>query len=448
MKKTPLHIAIIEEQIEVASDLIVKGADVNAKDSNKSTPLHLAIEMRNINLIKQLIEAGADISFEDSYYMTPLKLAITSRSVNVLKLLLDAGVDVNARDSDDFSPLYWAALYGNSSIVKLLLDAGASVNPRNKSTKNTPLHNAVDTENVHIVKLLLGAGANVNAIGDKGFTPLRQAISLENLNISKVLLQACADPNLTDDKGNTPLDVAVEFLNVDILNLLVDAGANVNKFNTLGETPVQALVKNLELKRPRQENNLIKKMIECTEVNLIDEKRKNVLSKILELDLSPRAREYFKKIIIRRIATLEALNIELDSGLLFTIHSSTIRNNYFTMCVKELEVAKRTLLRLRHKNRWVTFFDFLVKDEYKLLKHEKYEDLEKDTSKDIKKFLVYGATMQINIRNGFRGLELFNNAKNFLSFHLPIFRDNLHCTRIIEDILDVINEQGWEMLSE
>jgi ankyrin repeat protein len=70
---TPLHIAAVRNNSNLALVLIKNGADVNAKDNNGATPLHDALEHNNFkeSVLKVLIEAGADLNAKDIFGMTP-----------------------------------------------------------------------------------------------------------------------------------------------------------------------------------------------------------------------------------------------------------------------------------------------------------------------------------------------------------------------------------------
>ena len=71
---TPLHIAILSDQREVARFLIDKGANINApaKDEHGGTPLHWAAVLGRVELARQLIIAEANVNARDKNGYTPL----------------------------------------------------------------------------------------------------------------------------------------------------------------------------------------------------------------------------------------------------------------------------------------------------------------------------------------------------------------------------------------
>ena len=57
--RTPLHIAVNHDKLDVVKYLLSEGANVHAKDKNGETPLHLAIKNNNYEIVNILIETGA-----------------------------------------------------------------------------------------------------------------------------------------------------------------------------------------------------------------------------------------------------------------------------------------------------------------------------------------------------------------------------------------------------
>ncbi|KAH7200630.1 ankyrin repeat-containing domain protein [Fusarium oxysporum] len=58
--QTPLHIAVLTRQTEIAGELISHGADINAEDGRSCTSLRLAIHQKSPDLINLLLKHSAD----------------------------------------------------------------------------------------------------------------------------------------------------------------------------------------------------------------------------------------------------------------------------------------------------------------------------------------------------------------------------------------------------
>ena len=71
---TPLHMAVLSDQHDVARFLIDKGANINvpAKDEYGGTPLHWAAILGRVEMARQLIDAGANVNSRDKNGYTPL----------------------------------------------------------------------------------------------------------------------------------------------------------------------------------------------------------------------------------------------------------------------------------------------------------------------------------------------------------------------------------------
>jgi len=93
---TALHyVCEFDSTINIANELIIKGADVNAKDESGNTPLLYALSWD---------ENGFDVA----------------------RLLIENGADVNAKDKEGNTPLYYAKQNENGAeIVEYLLENGA-----------------------------------------------------------------------------------------------------------------------------------------------------------------------------------------------------------------------------------------------------------------------------------------------------------------------------------
>ena len=72
---TPLHVAVANQNLELAKFLLDHGADVNARDAEARTPLHFAVDRRDFDLMRLLLDAKADPDARSAAGESPLAIA-------------------------------------------------------------------------------------------------------------------------------------------------------------------------------------------------------------------------------------------------------------------------------------------------------------------------------------------------------------------------------------
>ena len=177
----PLHDASRKGDAVEVKRLLAAGADANAKDRNTGArPLHEASGEGHAEVVKVLLDARkfliikrADVNAKNNNGETPLHWASNRGHAGVAKLLLEAGAGVDARDNDGFTPLHYASAGdydsadSHAGVVKLLLEAGADVTAKTNIDDSafgfTPLQlarfaEASGSDRAEVVKLLKAAG--------------------------------------------------------------------------------------------------------------------------------------------------------------------------------------------------------------------------------------------------------------------------------------------------
>lgn len=199
---TPLHIAAEENNIELVSWLLERGASARKIDLKGLTALdraalaahsrdqsaqrfpavarlllargadftiNSAVALGNEARIRELIQAAPDLLRQIGSGGGLLTLAVNHGQVEALRLLLDLGADVDERivlqtveepTPSWGMPLWHAAMAGNLDITKLLLDRGADPNA-NVYASGWPLRNAWVNHHDAVKQLLLERGAKV-----------------------------------------------------------------------------------------------------------------------------------------------------------------------------------------------------------------------------------------------------------------------------------------------
>src|SRR5690554_563205 len=194
---TPLLYAARENCIACVDVLLANGADIDLPDPDGVSPLLLAIMNANWDLAKRLIEAGANVNQWDIFGQAPLFAAVglytradggrasidppnETKGIEVLRMLLERGADpnmqlffrpANVRGSTNTrgsTPLIRAANNGDLELVKLLLEHGADATVY-MADRQTPIHavlagRAPEPRALELIKILHDAGTDVNVI--------------------------------------------------------------------------------------------------------------------------------------------------------------------------------------------------------------------------------------------------------------------------------------------
>lgn len=108
----------------ITQQLIKAGVELDHEEDGL-TPLITSITQNDMEVLSQLIAAGADVNKEMKNGITPLILAISMPNEAALDQLIAARVDVSAMNKNGHNALAYAAVNGNSAMVEKLLSAGA-----------------------------------------------------------------------------------------------------------------------------------------------------------------------------------------------------------------------------------------------------------------------------------------------------------------------------------
>jgi len=218
---TPLIIAVINNHMQLAIELIARGANPNIVDFYGRTPLIAAVDMRNLDHARTYADPKPDA-------VAPL---------DVISALLAHGADPNLQtqktpvrgffqgdmswvSSDGQTPFLRAGLSGDVTVMKMLLEHGA--NPNISTKEGTTVLMTVaginwvtlqtfsrsDAEYLEAAKLCLDHGADVNAVNAEGFTAMHGAANRGFDAMVRLLASHGAKLDVKDKQGRTPMTFA------------------------------------------------------------------------------------------------------------------------------------------------------------------------------------------------------------------------------------------------
>ncbi|XP_044022906.1 kinase D-interacting substrate of 220 kDa B isoform X5 [Siniperca chuatsi] len=233
--QTPLMVAAEQGNLEIAQELIRRGANVNLDDVDCWTALISAAKEGHIEVVRELLENNANLEHRDMGGWTALMWAAYKGRTDVAQLLLEKGANPNITGQYSVYPIIWAAGRGHAEIVHLLLQHGAKVNCSDKYG-TTPLIWAARKGHYDSVMHLLANGADVDQEGANSMTALIVAVKGGYTEVVKELLKRNPNVNMTDKDGNTALAIAAKEGHTEIVQDLLDAGTYVNILDRSGET--------------------------------------------------------------------------------------------------------------------------------------------------------------------------------------------------------------------
>lgn len=111
---------------DVLSDLIQRGADLEAKDVDGYTALMYACNGAQMRAVEVLLDAGADVNARDKQNSTPTMFAAQHGHTDIVKRLVEHGGDLDARGEHGLSALGFARQNGHDETARLLEQAGAA----------------------------------------------------------------------------------------------------------------------------------------------------------------------------------------------------------------------------------------------------------------------------------------------------------------------------------
>ncbi len=180
--------AITKNNAEIVKLVLeTKDIDANQKNNFGLSPLQLASIVRNYEIAALLIEKGADVNKKNKNNVEALLYSISEGVNNKLSILLiEKGATVDTENQSGALVLKKAADYGNVEIAKLLLEKGAKVGVATWAGM-TPLTGAASNGHVEMVKLLLQHGSGESLDGKNLEYALKEARKQKHSEIIALL---------------------------------------------------------------------------------------------------------------------------------------------------------------------------------------------------------------------------------------------------------------------
>lgn len=239
--RSALHLAVRGWDHDSALQLLLAGADPNARDAGGRTPLFDAATRRGeMGMLpaELLALAGADPNTAAGDGSTPLAVAAATGNVEVAEFLIWLGADPDPGDIDAARrPLALARAAGHTNVAGLIESAictpPITLCPRSRAIPpfvQRAFVRAARQGDFRRLEDLLAAGADIDGRDASGETALLRAVLSMQPDVVSFLLLLGADPNIPDNGGVTPLSATTAWYGVfaeRMRSSLLLAGADV-----------------------------------------------------------------------------------------------------------------------------------------------------------------------------------------------------------------------------
>jgi len=119
------------EALALVKDLILRGANIDAKDKHPTTLptlLHKMCHERNAGMVQLLLSHGADVNAVSTYGETAVHIVAARGFADILELLINNGGNIRAKTNAGWTPLHEACWQGRVAAARVLFEAGADPN--------------------------------------------------------------------------------------------------------------------------------------------------------------------------------------------------------------------------------------------------------------------------------------------------------------------------------
>lgn len=234
---------IINNYADIIRTFIDQGQDPNVATDTEDTILHIVCYANNAELAKYLIGKNADINHLDEEYVSPLEM------FNPAALIETLGELTEEQKTNALVRVFNTIQYRGKNIsekskfIQALINSGADKNAT--LSRKTAMHLACESGELGLVEYLIGQGANLNSLNEFGRSPLNLAIKHGHFVCANALLAAGAPIQYKyDEKDVIIFQQLLEKISENIskgqelIQTFIELGADCNQTIKFNITPL------------------------------------------------------------------------------------------------------------------------------------------------------------------------------------------------------------------
>jgi ankyrin repeat protein len=224
---TALISAVKNGHPEIVQLLLAKGADPNIQEDGglKATALMQAASSNNVSITSNLINRGANVDATDVNGDTAINWATFNGNVDVMKLLVQNGVDLEIKSKHGMPVDVAFRLWHADSVAEVFKEAGFGDRLAKEEMK---LILAIENEDIQSIKRILSKGTSPNMVDELGSPLLHLASEKGNQKVVELLFAEGADLNKLNRVGQSALAIAARFGHLYLVQYFLDKGAAPN----------------------------------------------------------------------------------------------------------------------------------------------------------------------------------------------------------------------------
>lgn len=228
--RTALHNAVSHSKNNIVIEKLASLYTMYSQfDKHGDTPLHIAILKQNIDIVKILLKHGFPVNEPNSSGDIPIMQCCRNFEKNIFEFLLEKGANYEFQNANGDTLLHNIVYMNDPNLLKIFftLITPYVENTKNKieTIKKNKLKEFIKTINPYTVKPSIKTAtkmtAYVNRVNNNGLSPLAVAVNENYDNLIPVLMHHTPNPLIKDSNQRSALVTAIALNNFKVVKMLI-----------------------------------------------------------------------------------------------------------------------------------------------------------------------------------------------------------------------------------